>query len=128
MSFWHERAGVATSESHLCREMTRLFPRMKCLKIFVLFLHMVPLQCKLVLSTNPSELFQNKRSKVEIVKSSLGRFDSFTVCWRFLTYTFSVSTDTDITPYGPHQYLLTYHEMLLLGIFQTVLFRYMIYL
>ena len=36
---------------------------------------------------------------------------------RFLTFTFSVSTDPDITPYGPHQYLLTYHEMLLLGIF-----------
>ena len=47
-----------------------------------LFLHVVPLQCKLILSTNVSKLVQNEGSQAEIVNSSLQKLDNFTLCAR----------------------------------------------
>ena len=48
-----------------------------------LFLYVVSLQCKLILSTNASKLVQNEGSYAEIVNSSLQRFDNFTLCARY---------------------------------------------
>ena len=46
------------------------------------FLHLVPLHCKLILSTKASSLVQNEESHVEILHTSLQRFDNFTLCAR----------------------------------------------
>ena len=78
----------------------------------VLFFYSVPLQCKLILSTNASKPVQNEGSHAEILNSSLERFDNFTLCARFLTFNFSVSSEIC---HQPNQYLFTYQQMSLLG-------------
>ena len=94
----------------------------------VQFFYSVPLQCKLILSTNASKPVQNEGSHAEILNSSLELFDNFTLCARyyhchkiyriqycnvrFLTFNFSVSSEIC---HQPNQYLFTYKQMSLLG-------------
>ena len=48
-----------------------------------LFLNLVQdFHCKLIISTNSSKPVQNERSQVEVLNSSLERFDNFTLCAR----------------------------------------------
>ena len=45
--------------------------------------NLVPLHCKLILSTKASKQIQNERSHAEILNTSLQSFDNFTLCARY---------------------------------------------
>ena len=50
--------------------------------VMFLMLQLVPIQSKLILSTDDSKPVQNERSQAEILNSSLKNFDNFTLCAR----------------------------------------------
>ena len=48
-----------------------------------LFFRVVPLECKLILSTEASKPVQDEGSHAEILSTSLQSFDNFTLCARY---------------------------------------------
>ena len=115
---------------------TEVYGRIRLLRMMIerlavfLILRLGPLQSKLILSTNASEIvqIQTKRSYAEILNISLASFDKFTICARyvrlsggnriiqqcprFLTFNFYVSSEISR---HPNQYLVSYQQNTLLG-------------